>query len=870
MKEIKIEIEQKNEDLVGEKNPTWTPLSNGNIFESYISSKDKISDKDKKNLREDSIKLLSRCINPNKIENTNINSTGLCFGQIQSGKTTSMEAIFSLAADNNFKILILLTGSVGPLVDQNTSRIDEVLDDRKYDVLRNVEDEWEESRFLDILKNSIYDWNNSETEEDDQKTMVILSMKNPSRIRKIIKLFEEACNKDYSKFDRLPTLIIDDECDHHSLNSRASKNDPDSKDDIDLYEIKTGDTAESICEYKGLDPEQLFEINPGKDLQHNFDNYIGDKINIDLDQPATHETIRNLRKIFKFHSFLGYTATPNAPLLINTFNNLSPSFGKIIRPGEDYTGLEYFFGSRSKIDRFVKQINEDLSEYEKGGEERPGSLRDAYTYFLTSVACALCLKKDKKPEKENMTMMVHPSGLTGTHEKYINWLKGLQDDLRRALKNKDTDEFKSLEKEIQENLKEIKKHTKLKIPEMDERFWNKFQSRDCLGITPIPFNANRKQGRNRIPKVDWKRNYSNILVGGFGLDRGYTVEGLTVTYLTRPLGGKQEDTLLQRARFMGYQGKNSDFIKLYFTDDVLNFFEGEYDRNKNLMKVLDRFLETNQNLKNWRRFWFGRDRGEYRLTRAGVMNNINLSRRSQPYDRSIRCRFSHLLDQNKLEKNKMIYEILTKQYSNQFVKLDESNDIKNKHPWVKGLNIKIMKNISIKTVLDSILNKYEFENRDLNNFSVIMTLIDHYLDPVQGENESEKDYIERKQKRANTECPIILFRENEKNPRKPWSKSTNPEEILKGPITTSQGQTQGFGTKNDNTLFPGDIRIHMEYLNQISNDMNCFNIPTLQLHEINVYEKQKGDGDCLKEKVPYLSFFLPNNMYQDIIVGYRE
>ena len=181
-----------------------------------------------------------------------------------------------------------------------------------------------------------------------------------------------------------------------------------------------------------------------------------------------------------------------------------------------------------------------------------------------------------------------------------------------------------------------------------------------------------------------------------------------------------------------------------------------------------------------------------------------------------------------------------------------------------------MKNISIKTVLDSILNKYEFENRDLNNFSVIMTLIDHYLDPVQGENESEKDYIERKQKRANTECPIILFRENEKNPRKPWSKSTNPEEILKGPITTSQGQTQGFGTKNDNTLFPGDIRIHMEYLNQISNDMNCFNIPTLQLHEINVYEKQKGDGDCLKEKVPYLSFFLPNNMYQDIIVGYRE
>ena len=78
------------------------------------------------------------------------------------------------------------------------------------------------------------------------------------------------------------------------------------------------------------------------------------------------------------------------------------------------------------------------------------------------------------------------------------------------------------------------------------------------------------------------------MVGGFGLDRGYTVEGLTVTYLCRSLGGRQEDTLLQRARFMGYQGKNSDFLRLWFTDEVLGFFEGEYDRNKNLMKFLEK------------------------------------------------------------------------------------------------------------------------------------------------------------------------------------------------------------------------------------------------------------------------------------------
>ena len=38
-----IEINQNESSLKDGKNPTWTPLSNGNIFETYISSKEKIS-----------------------------------------------------------------------------------------------------------------------------------------------------------------------------------------------------------------------------------------------------------------------------------------------------------------------------------------------------------------------------------------------------------------------------------------------------------------------------------------------------------------------------------------------------------------------------------------------------------------------------------------------------------------------------------------------------------------------------------------------------------------------------------------------------------------------------------------------------------
>ena len=92
-----------------------------------------------------------------------------------------------------------------------------------------------------------------------------------------------------------------------------------------------------------------------------------------------------------------------------------------------------------------------------------------------------------------------------------------------------------------------------------------------------------------------------------------------------------------------------------------------------------------------------------------------------------------------------------------------------------------------------------------------------------------------------------------KNPRKLGS-TENVDEILRGPVTTC-GQTQGFAVVTIIISHPGDVRIHMEYLNQISNDMNCFEIPTLQIHEINDIEKQRGEGKLAKKKFSFKFFF---------------
>ena len=166
-KNITVEIDEKIKSQ--EKQPlveSWRPLRDGNLFKDYLKSKDEISDKDKKILEEDTIYLLGKCIDPTKKKITNLDSTGVGFGQIQSGKTTSMEAVFHLAADNNYKILILLTGYVGPLVDQNTGRLKDVLENRRFEVLRNVgELRINTPTNFDILNGNLKDWLDDDFEE---------------------------------------------------------------------------------------------------------------------------------------------------------------------------------------------------------------------------------------------------------------------------------------------------------------------------------------------------------------------------------------------------------------------------------------------------------------------------------------------------------------------------------------------------------------------------------------------------------------------------------------------------------------------------------------------------------------------------------
>src|SRR5205085_8056239 len=61
------------------------------------------------------------------------------------------------------------------------------------------------------------------------------------------------------------------------------------------------------------------------------------------DESTTYRRLLDLNASLPLHSYLQFTATPQAPLLINLVDVLSPTFAEILAPGAGYVGGADFF-----------------------------------------------------------------------------------------------------------------------------------------------------------------------------------------------------------------------------------------------------------------------------------------------------------------------------------------------------------------------------------------------------------------------------------------------------------------------------------------------------------------------------------------------
>ena len=195
-------------------------------------------------------------------------------------------------------------------------------------------------------------------------------------------------------------------------------------------------------------------------------------------------------------------------------------------------------------------------------------------------------------------MMVHPSQSTEPHRQYLNWVTQAKDSWQQILEGDQTDpDYATLLNDFQRAYDDLTTTAPgiPTFPAIAERL------RHAVRRTRVEEVTAR---RGSTPHVDGSTNYSYIRVGGQAMDRGFTVEGLSVTYMPRPAGVGNADTIQQRARFFGYKRAYLGLCRVYLESQVRDAFRAYVEHEEDVRQRLVEHRTTGQPLSEWKRAFF--------------------------------------------------------------------------------------------------------------------------------------------------------------------------------------------------------------------------------------------------------------------------
>jgi len=436
-------------------------------------------------------------------------STVMGLGYVQSGKTTSITALCTSAADRGYGLVIAILGSTNLLKDQNKSRVEENLglEDKNYS--------WY----------SISDFNSKTTGQeitdyiDRNRTVFIPVIKNATVINKLAEILRGV------DLSTVKSLIIDDEADQASLNTKPN-------------------SAEAS---------------------------------------GTFKAILTLRNVVKSHLFVQYTATPYAPLLLPDNDPLMPDGLEFLKPGSGYTGgREFFIEHQEKVVRVIPESDEQQARANLN--VLPSSLEHALANFLCG-ATHLFLESD---ENAPISMLIHSTFKNELQERY----RFLLDRYLRQMKAEDDLENSYFGQIIQFERQRLYDLGVIQISDFD--FWK------AVDFTLQETTVWLVNSASDVKQVKWNSAPFHILLGGNKLDRGFTVEGLTVTYMNRP-ATLQIDTLEQRARAFGYRSNLLPYCQFFATKRTIKLLVGIVHTEDDLRTSLRDALDRGKSVRDWSR-----------------------------------------------------------------------------------------------------------------------------------------------------------------------------------------------------------------------------------------------------------------------------
>jgi len=484
-------------------------------FEEFVKNERGITDKNSLDIiRKNALEIIKRCLFRDTDNTNKSQRTVLHIGEVQSGKTLTMCSVIALAYDNNFFISTILTGTKNILKAQNQDRIKEVLNaidpgNKKFSYY-SFDPNSSEPKDDEQLKDQVKSLIERKKFIKKNKMIVLCMLKHEKYINDISELFSEK-ELNVSNFP-IQSLILDDEADQASLNTQARK-------------------------------------NTNK-------------------RSSTNLSIVNLKKNHsKFCTYIQVTATAQALLLTEKDDPLSPDYIWISNSSENYIGVKNYFLTKSLRKKFIFDIDsDDIPDPSDSEADMPKTLQQAIHHFIVSCAIAESINLDK-PLKPPFTMLCHPHWGKEEHKRYSSWIRNYLNTMKNNLLDSE------FEDEVFEDLKISFDNVIKNFKTINLKFENLKNSIGEIiegGISQSIINdSNPIQGNL---KDFWNRSNYHIIIGGNCIDRGFTVEGILVTYLSRK-PGKNSDSIQQRARFCGYKKeKHFNLSRLFLDTENKDFF----------------------------------------------------------------------------------------------------------------------------------------------------------------------------------------------------------------------------------------------------------------------------------------------------------
>ncbi|MDF9866946.1 putative glyoxalase superfamily protein PhnB [Bacilli bacterium PM5-3] len=593
------------------------------------------------------------------------NKKGLVIGDVQSGKTSNFIALVNKAIDSGYNLIVVATGTIERLRKQTQERVELGLGitTTGKNTSKNYRDSEKDLavHFITNIESDFKLKNANLSEINDKISQVAIIKKNKNTLDNLRKWLQKHNGKNIDK----AILFIDDEADNASINTKNA------------------------------------------------------------DSPTTiNQGIRAILDMFIRSSYVGFTATPYANILIDPKigNDLFPSdFITILDTPSNYIGPNKIFGENGEYSDII-QLNNDcgkvikskmrsydkeiinIKDYMDYNDDIPMSLKEAIVVFLLQNA----IRDIRGDKKSHRSMLINVSHLNEIQERVLEYVKEYLYELKRTIKNyslvNDNIEMKKIEKVFDEKFKE-NKEIKLDFSDVKKVL---YKSVDPIIVEVI----NSKNSNFRYDEYE-EYGARIIAIGGFALSRGLTLEGLSTSYIHRNTA--IYDTCMQMGRWFGYRTGYSDLIYLYLPQESVDWYKDILEATNDLKRQIRSMRNEHKS---------PRDFGLYIKNASLNANEINLivtarNKMKNSIKENVQISISgevketRKLNLNTVDENR---EIVENWILDNF-ECYEKNDLKK-----KGL---VMKNVA-KEKIQTLLNDYNFGIGNKINSMVIEKTLERY------------------------------------------------------------------------------------------------------------------------------------------------